>query len=279
MLIFPNAKINLGLSVVSKRDDGYHNIETVFYPIPMLDALEVIEKKGDEGVEFTTSGLEIKASKENNLCLRAWEVVKADYPALPPVSIHLHKAIPIGGGIGGGSSDGAFMLKLLNEKFKLGISPDKLLEYALQLGSDCPFFILNTPVIASGRGEEMQSIDISLSSYTLVLVHPGIQVSTAAAFSGIIPSRKQKAIRDIIQQPASTWKNELINDFEDTIFPKYPQLHSIKESLYDHGAIYASMTGTGSCLYGLFEKNESAEKFMKIGDEFGVRSFLLGVRG
>lgn len=253
MVVFPNSKINLGLRIVSKRDDGYHDLDTVFYPLPICDALEVIAN-GDQHNNFTISGLSIEAATDN-LCLRAFQLLKKDFPDLPPVNMHLHKAIPVGAGLGGGSADAAFSLTLLNDKFQLGLTTDQLLQYALKLGSDCPFFIINKPCHATGRGELMQPVDMDLSSYKFVLINPGIHISTGKAFAGAAPAIPVRSTREIISQPVHTWKDQLKNDFEKTIFPAFPEIEKIKNSLYEHGALYASMSGTGSSVYGIFDRN------------------------
>jgi 4-diphosphocytidyl-2-C-methyl-D-erythritol kinase len=234
MVVFPNCKINLGLNIISKRSDGYHHLETVFYPIQIKDAVEIIEK---EKFEFSTSGLVIDGSLENNLCIKAYHLLKKDFPQLPSVHMHLHKAIPIGAGLGGGSADGAFTLKLLNQKFDLSLSEKQLIDHAVQLGSDCPFFILNKPCFATGRGESLTQTDIDLSEFKIVIVHPGIHISTAWAFSNVKPAVPVKSLKEIIQQPISTWKEELRNDFEEPVFKKYPEIKNIKDELYDAGAV------------------------------------------
>jgi len=254
MVIFPNSKINLGLNVVGKRNDGYHDIETVFFPVPLKDALEVIEK---EKFEFSTSGSSIEGESEKNLCIKAYHLLKKDLPNLPAFQMHLHKAIPIGAGLGGGSADGAFTLKLLNKKFELRLSEKQLISYSLQLGSDCPFFILNKPCFATGRGEKLEQIELDLSEYKTVIVHPAIHISTAWAFSTLKPSRPVKSIKQIIQQSITTWKDELINDFEKPVFAKYPEIGEIRDALYDAGAIYASMSGSGSAVFGIFKKEKA----------------------
>lgn len=258
MLSFPNCKINLGLRVLRRRDDGYHQLETVFYPLPLKDALETI-RSGK--LTFTATGLTIPGDPSANLCLKAWHLLKKDFPELPSVDIHLHKHIPMGAGLGGGSADGAFMLVLLNKQFRLGLSAERLMDYAAQLGSDCPFFILNKPCLGGGRGEELLPIDLDLSSYKMALVSPGVHIGTAWAFSQITPSDKGKSIKDIIKEPVSAWKGQLVNDFEAPVLHAYPELKKIKETLYDAGAIFASMTGSGSSFFGIFEKeNPPSEK-------------------
>jgi 4-diphosphocytidyl-2-C-methyl-D-erythritol kinase len=254
MIVFPNAKINLGLRITSKRSDGYHNLDTVFYPIPLKDALEVITHPDPSAkdINFTSSGLLIPGSTTSNLCIKAYHLLKAKFPELPAIQIHLHKTIPMGAGLGGGSADGAFTLQLLNEKYKLNLSEEELIEMALRLGSDCPFFIKNTPVHATGRGEIMQPTSVDLFNYKIALILPGIHVSTALAFKDCPISSAIQTCNTITQQPVETWKDQLINDFEQTVFPSYPELANIKAQLYDAGAIYASMTGTGSTVFGIF---------------------------
>jgi 4-diphosphocytidyl-2-C-methyl-D-erythritol kinase len=254
MIVFPNAKINLGLRITSKRSDGYHNLDTVFYPINLKDALEIITDPDASAndVTFTSSGLNIPGSATSNLCIKAYQLLKIKFPELPAIQMHLHKNIPMGAGLGGGSADGAFTLQLLNEKFKLNISEEELIELALSLGSDCPFFIKNTPVHATGRGEIMQPTSVDLSNYKIALVLPGIHVSTALAFNGCPISSSVQTCDTITQQPVEKWKDQLINDFEQTVFRNYPALATIKAQLYDAGAVYASMTGTGSTIFGIF---------------------------
>lgn len=258
MVSFPNCKINLGLNIVRKRTDGYHDLETIFLPIPLFDIIEVVavESKNDPEVDIqlTISGNILEDEPKNNLCYKAYQILKKDFPDLPKVQIHLHKVIPTGAGLGGGSADGAFMLALLNDKFDLRISKEKLLEYSLQLGSDCPFFILNKPCFASGRGEVLHEINIDLSDYKILLVNPGIHVSTASAFSEINPEVPARSLKEIISRPVSEWKNEMRNDFEKSVFKNYPEIQKIKNDLYQMNAEYVSMTGSGSSVFGLFKK-------------------------
>ena len=254
MVSFPNCKINLGLHIVGKRADGFHNLETVFYPVPFKDALESIPSTNTE-IEFTATGLAVYGKAADNLCVKAYDLLKKDFPELPAVKIHLHKSIPLGAGLGGGSADAAFMLKLLNEKYKLNLSTSTLLTYALQLGSDCPFFIINKPCFATGRGEVLEEIKIDLSTYKIVLINPGIHINTGWAFSNITPALQAKSIREIIQQSIKTWKAELKNDFETAVFTAHPAIKEIKESLYAQGAIYAAMSGSGSTVFGIFDAN------------------------
>lgn len=260
MVVFPNAKINLGLQVLSKRDDGYHNLQTIFYPLAIHDALEVIAaKKSKESIRFSTSGISVGQHTNNNLCFKAYELMKQDFPTLPAIEMHLHKVIPMGAGLGGGSADAAFTLKLLNKIFNLQCDDARLGAYALQLGSDCPFFLYNKPCIATGRGEILEPLALDLSAYKILLVNPGIHVSTALAFSHIKPSLDVAPLAVQIAAPIKKWKNILCNDFEATVFDIYPEISLLKNTLYDHGAIYASMSGSGSSVFGIFSKTFSAD--------------------
>lgn len=253
MIVFPNCKINLGLNILNKRKDGFHDIETVFYPVKFTDALEIISgTTNDRPVEFTGTGLKVEGIMEDNLCIKAYSLLKKDFPQLPAVKIHLHKAIPMGAGLGGGSADAAFMLKLMNDKFKLNLSSAQLINYSLQLGSDCPFFIHNKPCFATGRGEIMEELNVDLSSYKMILINPGIHINTGWAFSQITPALPKRSIKEIIQQPVETWKSALTNDFESAVFSAQLEIKKIKEALYEQGAVYASMSGSGSTVFGIF---------------------------
>lgn len=256
MIVFPNCKINLGLHILRKRTDGFHDLETVFYPLALQDALEIVQNNPPfSDIEFSTSGLKIDSANEENICFKAFWLMKNDFPELPAIKMHLHKVIPSGAGLGGGSSDGAFTLSLLTKKFNLGLSEDQLINYALQLGSDCPFFIINKPCFATSRGEKLEEIEFNLSNYKIVLINPGIHVHTGKAFSKTTPSDQRTSIKEIIQKPIKEWKDVLKNDFEETVFNDHPEIKTIKENLYNKGAVYASMSGSGSSVYGLFEKN------------------------
>jgi len=271
MIFFPNCKINLGLHILNKREDGFHHLETIFYPLPLKDALEIIRNQEQDAGEvvFRNSGNLIEGDTQNNLCIKAYHLLKKDFPTLPAIQMHLHKTIPMGAGLGGGSSNGAFTLKLLNEKFQLGLTTQQLIDYALQLGSDCPFFIINQPVFATGRGELMEAVELNLSAYQFAIVNPGIHVHTGWAFANLSGRSKRldneqnvdatgrlerPDLRDIIQQPISTWKDQLMNEFEEPVCKQYPEITNIKQQLYNAGAIYASMTGSGSTVFGLFSK-------------------------
>ena len=254
MICFPTCKINLGLRITQKRADGFHALETVFFPISIKDALEIIIEPETSAapITFTSSGLAINGDPSDNLCFKAYGLLKKDYPTIPNIKMHLHKTIPMGAGLGGGSSDGAFTLVALNQLFNLEIPEQALLDYALQLGSDCPFFIINTPAFATGRGEILKPINLNLDGYSIVIVNPGIAISTKLAFSLITPKVPDTNMEAIICEPVTSWKEKLINDFEQPIFNSFPELANIKETLYKKGAVYASMTGTGSTVFGIF---------------------------
>ena len=254
MITYPNAKINLGLNIVEKRPDGYHNLETVFYPINLQDALEVNLMEGEEEFSLKVSGVPIEGEPENNLVVKAYRLLKKDYPEMSAIDIHMYKHIPTGAGLGGGSADAAFMIKLLNDKFKLNLSIEKMEEYAAILGADCAFFIQNKPVFATGIGNIFEPIQLSLKGYYLVLVKPDIFVSTKDAFAHIIPTQPTQSLKEIIRMPVETWRATMKNDFEDSVFQKFPEIAAIKDKLYDLGAVYASMSGSGSSVYGIFRE-------------------------
>lgn len=255
MYILPNAKINIGLNVVSKRLDGYHDLQTVFYPIPITDAIEIKTlEKSTVPYEFFSSGIPISGGIENNLIVKVFLELKKEYN-LPPLSINLAKHIPIEAGLGGGSSDCAHMMKLLNEFFSLGLSDEDMEKKVSRFGADCAFFIRNKPVFAEGLGDTFSQIDISLKDYFIVLVKPDISISTRQAFSAIIPHNPNNDLKNILStEPISQWKYKISNIFERSIFPLFPNLQVIKETLYDIGAIYASMSGSGSTIYGIFDR-------------------------
>lgn len=254
MITYPNAKINLGLNIVEKRPDGYHNLETIFYPINLQDALEVTLLEGEKEYELTLSGTPIEGNPEDNLVVKAYRLLKEDYPHIAPVDIHMYKHIPTGAGLGGGSADAAFMIKLLNDKFNLGLSIEETENYAARLGADCAFFIQNKPVFASGIGNIFEPIQLSLKGYFLVLVKPDIFVSTKDAFSLITPKMPVQSLKEIVRMPVETWRATMKNDFENSVFKKFPEIAAIKDKLYDMGAIYASMSGSGSSVYGIFRE-------------------------
>jgi len=250
MLCFPNAKINLGLHIIGRREDGYHNIESVFYPIPYADGLELIEIDGEQD-EFTFFGKEIPGTLESNLVYKALQLLRKDF-VIPKLKVILQKEMVMGGGIGGGSADGAFMLKLLNDTFSLGISVDELKAYASQLGSDCPFFIKNKTSYVSGRGELLEDFPTILKGMYFVLLAPDLHISTTEAYAGMVPNASRKSLKDILKQDVLSWQTSLQNDFEGVVFKKFPLLEGYKNELQKQDALYTSLTGTGACLYGLY---------------------------
>lgn len=256
MILYPNAKINIGLNVVEKRADGYHNLETVFYPINLLDALEITtDEHQADSVKLKVSGEAIAGRPSDNLVMKACNLMRSMFPEkIERLSVHLHKHIPTGAGLGGGSSDAAFTIKALNEKFSLGMSVDQMEQLSAQLGADCPFFIKNQPVFAEGLGDIFTDIDIVLKGKTLVLVKPDISVSTADAYSLVSPHKPQQSLRESLRLPVEEWKNHVVNDFESSVFKKFPEIAAIKDRLYDLGALYASMSGSGSAVYGIFNQ-------------------------
>ena len=269
MLTFPNGKINLGLNITEKRPDGYHNLETVFYPIPIEDALEInLLHEGSRKYCLHQAGIEIAGEAENNLVVKAYKLLDELFD-LPPVDIHLFKHIPSGAGLGGGSADAAFMLKLLNEKFNLGLSIESMEDYASRLGADCAFFIRNAPTYAEGIGNVFSPISLSLKGYQLWLVKPDIFVSTRDAFSQIKPHRPERPLKETIQLPVEEWRNCMVNDFEESVFPQFPAIREIKEEMYRQGAVYASMSGSRSSVYGIFKPNASLPDI-----DFGKEAFV-----
>jgi 4-diphosphocytidyl-2-C-methyl-D-erythritol kinase len=250
MIIFPNAKINIGLNVINRRDDGYHNIETVFYPIKIDDALEIIEA---DKLSFESSGLDIPGRVEDNLCIKGYHLLKKDFD-IPPVKIHLHKNIPIGAGLGGGSADAAFFIRLLNQNFELGLTDDRMMNYARQLGADCAFFIQNKPLFAFDKGDEFEPIRLDLSNYKIVLVMPPVHVSTAEAYGGVKPAPVKDSLMELVYRPIAEWKKFIKNDFEASVFKNHPEIRGVKAALYEAGAIYASMSGSGASVFGIFDR-------------------------
>ena len=270
MITFPNAKINLGLNIIEKRPDGYHNLETVFYPVPVEDALEVnILNESTQKFRLHQAGLEIAGEAENNLVVKAYKLLDERFN-LPPIDIHLFKHIPSGAGLGGGSSDAAYMLKLRNEKFNLELSDENLEEYAAKLGADCAFFIRNAPTYAEGIGNIFSPISLSLKGYQIVLVKPDIFVSTRDAFAQIKSHRQEIPLKEVIKQPIEEWKERMVNDFEESVFPQFPAIKEIKEKLYEAGAIYAAMTGSGSSVFGLFKPEDNKS----VKEDFGEKAFV-----
>lgn len=256
MLTFPNAKINLGLNIVGKRPDGYHNLETVFYPIPLQDALEItpMEESKEQKYALHLLGQEIAGPIEENLVVKAYQVLDLDFD-LPPIDIHLFKHIPSGAGLGGGSSDAAFALKMLNEIYELGLEIAQLESYATRLGADCAFFVQNKPTYAEGIGNIFSPLDLSLKGYRLWLLKPDIFVSTRDAFAQIKPRRPEVSAKEILLHPVEEWRECLFNDFEESVFPLFPRIAEMKNELYRLGALYASMSGSGSSVYGLFSSD------------------------
>ena len=275
MIVYPNAKINIGLKVLNKREDGFHNLETLFYPVNKSDILEIVEsgslKMEQYGIGIPVNGAnggQLMAA-EDNLCLKAYNLLKKDFD-IPPVEIYLHKNIPVGAGLGGGSSDAAHTILALNTLFNLNLTKEKMANYASTLGSDCPFFIYNSPMLGQGRGEilteiEAKGLEDLRENYTIELVHPPYFVSTAQAYGGIVPRNRQREagiehpdkdipLTELLQHPVEEWKNLVYNDFEETVFAKVPQLASYKEQLYQQGAVYAAMSGSGSTMFGIFRK-------------------------
>lgn len=256
MITHPIAKINLGLNIVNRRPDGYHDLETVFYPVPISDKLEVTSAAPTVASDctLTLGGIPVEGDTEHNLVVRAYRILQHDIPTLPPITIRLEKNIPTQAGMGGGSSDATFMLRMLNDMFSLGLDTDRLCDYALRLGADCPFFVEARPAYAEGIGERLTPIPLNLSGWYLAVVRPDIPVSTREAFSLVRPCRPPRCCRDIVSQPVETWREVLTNDFEQSVFNLHPELGAVKQQLYDMGAAYATMSGSGSSLIGLFHE-------------------------
>ncbi len=267
MRIFPCAKINLGLNIVSQRPDGYHNLETVFYPVLIKDDLYISYGK-DKGCTLEVKGEDIDCDPEKNLVVKAYNLLNNDFD-LPPLHFTLTKKIPMQAGMGGGSSDGAYAIRLINEYCYLDLSTEQMEHYAAQLGADCVFFIKSTPAYAEGIGDKLTDIHLDLSDYKLVVIKPTISISTREAFAHITPHQPQKNCRDIVlNQPIETWRQDLKNDFEDSIFPQYPKLAEIKQKFYDFGAIYAAMSGSGSTIFGFFKEYPSPYSLKDYGDVY-----------
>lgn len=267
MILFPNAKINIGLNIVSKRPDGFHNLESIFYPLAIKDALEVIE---DDNLQFSSSGIAIPGSSNDNLCIKAYHLLKQDFKTLPPVRIHLHKNIPIGAGLGGGSADASFFIRMMNQKFDLQMDNSKMEHYASKIGSDCAFFIQNKPAYALEKGDQLSPLDLNLDSYFFVLIMPEVQVSTAEAYRGVRVSPNDMPLTELIKLPITEWKFHIKNDFEPSVFSKYSVIAQIKDSLYEAGALYASMSGSGSSVYGVFNEPTKLPQLEKLNKVFYV---------
>lgn len=279
MIVFPNIKINLGLSITEKRPDGYHNLETVFYPVALEDALEIRAlpeaslPEADKKITLHQYGMEIAGNPEDNLVAKAYSLLDKEFH-LPPVEIHLYKHIPSGAGLGGGSSDAAFMLKLLNGHFHLNLSEEQLEIYAATLGADCAFFIKNKPVYAEGIGNIFSPIELSLKGYQIMIVKPDVFVSTREAFANIHPHHPEYPVKEVIRRPVAEWKDILINDFEASVFPQHPVIGEIKQELYNQGAIYASMSGSGSSVFGLFAPDAALSEINRKSNSFCFKGTL-----
>ena len=248
MIVYPNAKVNLGLNIVGRREDGYHDIETVFYPVPLQDALEVQQASQPS---FRLAGTPLDCAAGDNLVIRLQRMLQEEFQ-LPPLDIYLYKHIPSGAGLGGGSSDAAFMMRLLNEKFDLGLSDEQMEQRVSKLGADCAFFIQNKPVFATGIGDVFTPIDLSLAGWTMVLVKPDSFVSTREAYAGVKPALPDVSLTELIKEPVEKWQGKVCNDFEPSVFATHPEIAAIKDKLLDLGATYASMSGSGSAVFGLF---------------------------
>lgn len=249
MISFPPCKINLGLRILRKRSDGYHDIETCFFPVGWTDVLEIIPASE---TKFNQTGIPIAGDFTTNIVYKAYELLKQDFK-LSPVEIHLHKIIPHGAGLGGGSSDAAHTLKMLNAIFQLNLTAEQLREYALKLGSDCPFFLEERTMFGTGRGEILEPFSVDLAGQYLVLIKPDIHISTAEAYADVAPEVPPVSLRELLKLPVQTWRDLVVNDFEKSVFKRSPQIQKIKDSLYGHGAVYASMSGSGSTVYGFFQ--------------------------
>ena len=264
MIVFPSAKINIGINITGRRPDGYHNIETVFYPLPIYDALEALPGKE---LTFHSSGLEIPGRIEDNLCIKGYHLMNRDYD-LPPVNIHLLKHIPIGAGLGGGSANAAFFIKLINNLFDLKLTTEQMLDYARQLGADCAFFIENKPVFAFGKGDRFDDIQLDLSSYHIALVMPHAHVSTAEAYRGVRPAPVKQSLNELIKLPVGEWQHQIKNDFEESVFKNHVVIRGVKAALYEAGAIYASMSGSGASVFGIFDKKPDLSELEKTNQVF-----------
>lgn len=250
MLYFPNAKINIGLYITEKRGDGYHNLETIFYPVALQDVLEIVPSS-----TFKSTVLNAQSFEGENICSKAYHLLKTYHPNIQPITLNLLKNIPVGAGLGGGSSDAAFTLKALRSLNQLDISDEALAQMAKTLGVDCAFFIQNKPVFAHQKGDEFQEIQLDLSAYQIILAMPNVSISTAVAYQNVRPKKTEFDLKSLIQLPVEQWKNHIHNDFETSIFPQHPEIEHLKNELYHAGALYASMSGSGACVYGIFPKN------------------------
>jgi 4-diphosphocytidyl-2-C-methyl-D-erythritol kinase len=261
MIVFPTAKINLGLRITGKRNDGYHDIETIFYPVGPYDALEFVtsDKPGNKDILITT-GINTGCDPEENLVIKALRKLREKH-SFPHLKVHLHKVIPVGAGLGGGSSDSSCLLKAINRRFALNISEQELKDISLELGSDCPFFIKGVPAFATGRGELLRPVDHVLSGFYIVLLNPGLSISTREAYQNCTPGRPSESLIVLITHPITEWRQTILNDFEDFVFKKHSLIGKIKEELYNSGALFCLMSGSGSSVYGIYhEKPELPEK-------------------
>lgn len=258
MISFPNAKINIGLQIHEKRTDGYHNIASIFYPVAWADILEI---HAYSTFHFESSGLEIPGSVEGNLVYKAFLLLKHLLPKDAGLWVHLHKIIPMGAGLGGGSADGAFALQEINKLYQLGLDIKDLQEYASKLGSDCPFFIQNRPRLCVETGTTFLETSLSLKGKWVLLVNPNLHISTAKAYSGVRPKKPEISLSEAVNRPIETWRETIINDFEHSLLPEFPVLQKLKADLYAKGALYASMTGSGSTFYGIFEEEPEHSGF------------------
>lgn len=263
MLVFPKAKINVGLRIIRKRSDGFHDIETLFYPVNFCDALEiVVSSSQDNGDVLTLTGKKLNKTHEKNLVIKAVEKLRESF-FIPFTRIHLHKIIPTGAGLGGGSSDASCTLRTLRRMFDLPLSNDELKSIAGDLGSDCPFFIDENPAFASGKGELLSPAGKILDDYYILLINPGIPVSTKEAYENCIPSIPEKSLAEQMKNPVELWKDKIINDFEKTVFEKYPLIRKVKENLYNSGALFSSLSGSGSCVYGIFSEKPEIKSSLR----------------
>lgn len=256
MVAFPGCKINLGLHVLHKRSDGFHEIDTAFFPVPWTDVLEVLPSNE---FSFSFSGLTVNGSPEDNLCLRAYRLISRDY-TFPPVQGHLHKVVPMGAGLGGGSADAAHTLRLLSSVASLDLPHEQLRAYSLQLGSDCSFFLMDGPARGRGRGEIIEPLQLTLKGYFLVIVAPPIHIATAEAYAQLKPRKPNNDLSEVLNQPVPEWKKLLVNDFESSVFTRHPEIAFLKNRLYERGAVYAAMSGSGSSVFGIFDKAVNREE-------------------
>ncbi len=267
MICFPNCKINLGLNVLRRREDGYHDIETVFYPVPLCDMLEIITPDVGYNISFQATGIKLSDDKKDNLVYRATKKIAELYD-LPKLRIRLHKLTPFGAGLGGGSSDCANSILTINKLCHLGMTNDQMRAIATSLGADCAFFIENKPVIARGIGDQMTPIDLSLAGKQIMIIKPDISVSTKMAYANIVPKEPEFLLEDVLQGSIFEWRDKLTNDFEASIFQQFPEIAKIKEWFYERGAIYSAMSGSGSAVFGIFDDEFNLEN-LKILHNFG----------